>query len=572
MIAWGITYLVHSSLLIAAVWIASRFVRSTSARETFWKIALIAPLLTASVQTNVPLPHATPARITLPAATALSTAPAAFQPTETIDETRRTEIAPLHRSPDPRTLIIGVWLAGAALMLLRLFAGRAWFARALRDRVELLREHDRLARLRAAMACRPLVRLTESSAVGSPIAMSQFTSGWEIVVPRVTFARLSDEQKETILAHEIAHLLRRDLLWLLGGELIKALLFLQPLNWIAQKKMKECAEFLCDDLAVRHTSNPRALAETLAELATAFTPMPRAVAAMAEGGSNLMARVARVLSMHGDRERPLRLASRIAIGAGAVVALAAFGPGMSPMMESKKDSAGAMHLSDGVLSRTFDGPEGATKVQLTARDTDLAEDGSWFRFTSRSGFLHVHHTALNGPARDIDATPGRDLEPVTHYRVGGVEQPWNEDGRRVLLSAFRAEGAYDSAMKHEKAAPRDAIRVTPVQRRPDPGRALKTWDANVELTGTRDHVPTYLNIRAAHVRYDQSTGEVFFDDASSLYVEETIGGDKRTFTRDANDLVWSGTFGQTEVSGWLETILRKQTTLPRDVIESLGRR
>jgi beta-lactamase regulating signal transducer with metallopeptidase domain len=264
MIAWGITYVVHSSLLIAAVWLVCRFVRSTPACELLWKLALIAPLVTATVQLTVPLrdviPHAAPARITLPAAAAAPVG-APLQPVNS-----QPASAPLPAPTDWRAVALALWLAGAALLLLRLVAGRALFARALRDRVDLLREHDRLARLRAAMSCRPLIRLTESSAVGSPIA----TSGWGIVVPRETFARLSDEQKETILAHEIAHLLRRDPLWLLGAELIKALLFIQPLNWLAQKKMKECAEFLSDDLAVMHTRDPRALAETLAELATSF--------------------------------------------------------------------------------------------------------------------------------------------------------------------------------------------------------------------------------------------------------------------------------------------------------------
>ncbi len=331
MIAWGLTYLAHSSLLIAAVWLASRFVRSASARETLWKIALVAPILTASV----PLRDVTPVRITLPA---VVSGAAGSQPAEEKTAIRRAESAPLHKSIDLRA----IWIAGAALLLLRLLAGRMLFLRALRDRVDLLREHDRLARLRAGMSCRPLVRLTESAAVGSPIALSQSISGWEIVVPRDTFARLSDEQKDTILAHEIAHLLRRDPLWLLAGELIKALLFVQPLNWIAQKKMKECAEFLCDDLAVRHTSNPRALAETLAELATSVAPAPRAVAAMAEGGSNLMARVARVLALR--RERPLKLMTRVAIAVITIGALAAFAPGIERSF-AKETTSDAMHLS-----------------------------------------------------------------------------------------------------------------------------------------------------------------------------------------------------------------------------------
>ncbi|HJQ40830.1 MAG TPA: M56 family metallopeptidase [Thermoanaerobaculia bacterium] len=531
MIAWGLTYLAHSSLLIAAVWLAGRFVRSASARETLWKIALVAPIITASIQLNVPVR----ARITLPAI--VTNGAAGFQPAEAEKNitVRRAESAPLHKSVDP---VLAIWATGAGLLLLRLVAGRILFLRALRDRVELLREHDRLARLRAEMSCRPLIRITESSAVGSPIAMP----GWEIVVPRKTFARLSDEQKDTILAHEIAHLVRRDPLWLLAGELIKALLFVQPLNWIAQKKMKECAEFLCDDLAVRHTSNPRALAETLAELATSVAPTPRAVAAMAEGGSNLMARVARVLTAR--RERPLKLMTRVLIAVITAGALAVFAPGIERAMA--KEAAGeSMHLDDGVLSRSFEGPEGDTHTELTARDLTIAQDGSSFRFTSRDGFLRVRQTAQRGPVREIHATPAR-----TVYRVAGVEQSWNDDAQRLLLSAFRAEKAYDDA---------------PAKRN------LKTWDATVHLTGSRDGERTEIRVKANNVRYDDETAEVFFEGGASLFVEETVGGHTRTFRRNARELVWSGDFGKTEVSSWLEDLLHEQTKLRSDVARNLGR-
>lgn len=543
MIIWGLTYLAHSSLLIAAVWLACRFVRSASARETLWKIALVAPLVTATIQLNVPLREVAPVRITLPEIRG-----AAGSQLAEADENitiQRTESAPLYKSVDP---VLAIWAAGATLLLLRLFAGRMWFLRALRGRIDLLREHDRLARLRAEMSCRPLVRLTESSAVGSPIAMP----GWEIVVPRATFARLSDEQKETILAHEIAHLVRRDPLWLLAGELIKALLFVQPLNWIAQKKMKECAEFLCDDLAVRHTSNPRALAETLAELATNVAPMPRAVAAMAEGGSNLMARVARVLALR--RERPLKLMTRVAIAVITIGALAAFAPGIERSLSKTDEPADAMHFSDGVLSRSFEGPEGDTHTELTARDLTIAQDASSFQFTSRNGFLHVRQTAERGPVREIHATPAR-----TVYHVAGVEQSWNDDAQRLLLSAFRAEKAYD------------AIRITPLPRHATADRQMKTWDATVHLTGSRDGVATEIRVKANNVRYDAETAEVFFNDGASLYVEETVGQNTRTFRRNARELVWSGDFGKTEVSSWLEDLLHKQTKLRSDVARNLGR-
>jgi len=39
LLVWTVTYLVHSTLLITAVWATSRWVRSASARDTLWKVA-----------------------------------------------------------------------------------------------------------------------------------------------------------------------------------------------------------------------------------------------------------------------------------------------------------------------------------------------------------------------------------------------------------------------------------------------------------------------------------------------------------------------------------------------------
>jgi hypothetical protein len=164
------------------------------------------------------------------------------------------------------------------------------------------------------------------------------------------------------------------------------------------------------------------------------------------------------------------------------------------------------------------------------------------------------------------ATPNRDLEPVVHYRVGGVERPWDEEARLVLLSAFRADKAYAAA-----TPPEDKIRVTPRQRHPEPASKLKTWNGNVELSGTRDGVPTTLLIRVSNVRYDEATGDVFFEHGATLDVEETIGGEIRKFHRDAGQLVFSGAFGDMEVSSWLARILHEQTKLPMRVATMMGR-
>src|SRR6185369_8889880 len=116
----------------------------------------------------------------------------------------------------------------------------------------------------------------------------------------------------------------------------------------------------------------------------------------------------------------------------------------------------------------------------------------------------------------------------TRYRVAGVDQTWNDDAQRLLLSAFRAEKAY---------APTDTIRVTPLPRHAAANRTLKTWDATVHLTGSRDGVPTEIRVKANNVRYDDATAEVFFANDATLFVEETVGSDTRSFRRNAHELV-----------------------------------
>ena len=417
MIAWGITYVIHSTLAIAAVWIATRLIASTSARETLWTIALFAPFLTATVHTTLPLKdlmrESAPPRISVPAS---------FVSTASLDP------APIERHESPRPLALPLWITASSILLLRLFVGHALFIRSLRDRDDVEPDRERLRAIAAAMGCRRTIRLTQSSAVGSPIAVPRF----EIIVPRETFGRLTDDQKDTILAHEVAHLMRRDPLWLLAAEFAKAIGVIQPLNWLVQKKMKECAEFLCDDLAVMHTRNPKALAETLTELAATLRPTPNAIAAMAEGSSNLIARVTRALTTAG--QQPLRLITRVAMSVAVVMALAAFAPG---------------------------------------------------------------------------------IKPAT-------------------------------------------------------GRKLHTWNATVELTGTRDHVPYSLRIDADDVQYDKETGDIIFTRAASVVVVETLGSVRREFRRDADGINWQGKFGSDRTE-WLVDIVTRQASLPANVARSLAK-
>ena len=86
-------------------------------------------------------------------------------------------------------------------------------------------------------------------------------------MPPRAFAGLTDEQQEGMLAHELAHLARRDPFWLVLGQAIACVLFFQPLNWVARRRLREISEMLSDEWAVARTGRPLSLAGCLAEVA-----------------------------------------------------------------------------------------------------------------------------------------------------------------------------------------------------------------------------------------------------------------------------------------------------------------
>ncbi len=581
---WTVTYLLHSTLLVAAVWVAARWIRSASARDTLWKVALTGGLLTATLQTVAPLERI---------------APAATAPRVTFDQTTITRVAPalvappaLAPSPVPfdwRRLVLPFWTAISFGLLLRLLFGHRRFLAALGPRVEVVTGPDReiLDRLCARAGLSRSVRLAQAHGLASPVAML----GFEIVVPAALFSRLGDEQRATILAHELGHLVRRDPLWLLAGETVQALFFFQPLNRLARARLRETAEFLCDDAAVLSTGDGKALAETLAELAAHPVSGPPAVAAMAEGGSNLVTRVARVL--HAVPVPPLRLRARLTLALGVTAMVAVFAPGMvatavrasSKSVKDNPFNASTVNsFSDANLSQTFEGPEGTTHVRMDAHEFEITLDGRKMRALKSDGYFRATQTSERGPKRRVEVTPGKGGELVQRYWEDGELKPWCDDARRVAIAGFRAEDAYaDVAVEGgvpggvvggvvggvEGGVPGGVVggvRGTP-RTLTDP----HTWGANIELTGTADGIPTYLRIQAADIAMDFATGMVEIPRGGSIEVTERHGKSERRFRVDGQGRRFSGDFGTLEQNAWLARILHKQTDLPESVIDTLAR-
>jgi beta-lactamase regulating signal transducer with metallopeptidase domain len=352
-IAWMLTYLLHSTLLLGLAWLVSKPLSrwSVAAEETVWKLALVGALCTASIQLAAgwqPLAGQWKlADLGGVAAVAAQTenvparAEAISSLTMTSHEVRArnlpvtpnaevTAAAPVRTLPSAAALILGVWGLGA-LVLLAAF-GRSFLrlGQRLRSRPRIVGGtiHAQLRELAAEAGLSGAVRLSCSSRVPVPVALGIRRP--EICVPPRALAGLTDEQQEGMLAHELAHLARRDPFWLVLRQVIACALFFQPLNWVARRRLREISEMLSDEWAVARTGRPLSLAGCLAEVAgwsvgTPALPVP----GMADRPSSLGRRIRRLLDETRSPENPARRAWLAAAMGVLVIVVAAAAPAVS---------------------------------------------------------------------------------------------------------------------------------------------------------------------------------------------------------------------------------------------------
>lgn len=284
-----VTWLVHSSLCLALCWVLerARLVRSLHAREYLWRAALLGSLATAALRTlGLPAfevaqePELGLARLLAAAPPATLSAPTSFSPTP-------PGIEWLSHALDLASL---VWALGAALGLLRLFVlGLQTWALARRTRpapAELLARWKALCAHQGVRA----PELSLSSELSGPVSLP---SGAVLVPPWV--AELEARQQDALLAHELAHRVRRDPLWHLCGRLLAVLLWPQPFARLARRRLEALAEFAADRWALAAGAEGRALAECL--LACAERPRgSRPLASALEGAGALPERVEHLLA------------------------------------------------------------------------------------------------------------------------------------------------------------------------------------------------------------------------------------------------------------------------------------
>ncbi len=361
------TYLVHSTLILGACWL---FFRATSIQnrglaDRLWKFAFLAGFATAMVQTtrpaasawNIVVPTARPTapeNVALPKGLPAAAARANQAQTENwqvhifVDEAvpnvdagqtfatdspaaaiateghpqrtdRIMDAEPLYAAV-PANLLASITvkrILAAAIVIWAILASTivVWrsfrCSRRLGSATAITRGRCRriVDRLCSKSRFRKPIRLLCCDCQTQPIAFGFFRP--TILLPSSIETQLGDDELTALLSHEVAHLLRRDVWWLMIGKMLTVSFPVQPLNLLARRRWQSASEYLCDQWAVEQGVSRVSLARCLTKVAAwQLRPDWRRIAVSAAGSKSTL--VGRVASLLADEptEKPWKLAQQ----------------------------------------------------------------------------------------------------------------------------------------------------------------------------------------------------------------------------------------------------------------------
>jgi beta-lactamase regulating signal transducer with metallopeptidase domain len=332
--------------------------------------------------------------------------------------------------------IVGIW---TVLILLRM----ARFGRAV-HRVHRLRKNACvLSSAQVGMASRITeakhhVALLESADIDDPVTVGMFHPA--ILLPSKVLPDLDERELSAVLAHEYAHIRRRDFPVHILSELISLPVAWHPGIGYLMSKISQTRELACDDYAAARFGKRRAYAKTLLRLASLCSRVPRSntVALGIFDGDNLEDRIMmltkKTLSLSRTGVIGLALATSITFAAGAVLAHSMSLQASSKPANTAEKFAGTWHwMFDGrsfatmILARSgsgFTGTVTPSRIALnddgTLRQADPSEDSTPKSITKAS---------LEGSALHITVTDGFEfiatLKDATHAEIHPLGAPPN---------------------------------------------------------------------------------------------------------------------------------------------------
>ena len=191
--------------------------------------------------------------------------------------------------------IVLLWIFGVILFTIKMMMGYAYLYQ-LRNR-HLSEIGDKIITkvniISEQLSIKKHIRVHESALIDTPMV-----TGWlkpMILFPIGLVNQLSPTEIEAILAHELAHISRNDILFNFLQSLTEILYYYHPAIWWISNQIRQQREYSCDDIALQLTGSQLEYAKALLNV-QCFAKAPQLVLGFSGKKGQLLTRVQRVLS------------------------------------------------------------------------------------------------------------------------------------------------------------------------------------------------------------------------------------------------------------------------------------
>jgi beta-lactamase regulating signal transducer with metallopeptidase domain len=303
-------------------------------------------------------------------------------------------------------VLSALWLLGITVLSLRMLGG-LWRIDRWRRRGQVMLDQrvvELLQRLSQQLNFKCTIRCLQSDDVKVPAVIGF----WQpvLLVPLGMVTGLTPQELESILAHELAHIHRRDGLANLLQTVFETLLFYHPAVWWISFVIRTERENCCDDVAVTLCGDRFALAKALLRIEEARSSQTSLV--LAASGGRLLHRVRRILSTQHSPQTP-----KWPIGLLGVLWVSLLTGGLWLSVEAAPVSRQAKQplpitmsdldvLEDAILTLADETPNASLETPIASLETPLAANLA--EVAQRTGL-----TSLNEPLQVQEAPAGDKL-------------------------------------------------------------------------------------------------------------------------------------------------------------------
>ena len=288
--------------------------------------------------------------------------------------------------------LVGLWFLGILFSALRLFGG-VWQLHIYKTRetsVAGAEWQTKFKDLCHRLKIKQTVKLVQSKIVETPMVI-----GWLkpiVLVPASVFFGMNPHELETILAHELMHIQRRDYLVNFVQSFIEILFFYHPAAWWIGAQIRRERECACDDAVVKMLENSQMIyANALANLeefrqSAKQTASPVLVAA---NGGKLMKRIERIINKNKNAKTGIFQTS---------------------LWSASLVSALILALLLGLFSQATDSPVNAQTKLNSSKDKKMAV-----------GFVSIPPVdRMENPPKDADAAMRLLVEKLKAHKVPAI--------------------------------------------------------------------------------------------------------------------------------------------------------